>query len=403
MKKLAFLLILFWISLLSSTAQVVTTLPELPNGDKEITLIFDLKLAKDTRAKGLLGKNSDVYLWSGAGTTTAGDAFEYQPAGQTDFSKPLDKAVMTALGNDVWSIKLTPRTYFAVPAAKSIKRLGLLLKNGAGTAQTEDLVISLYDAAFSVAFLNPTQATTVLKKGQNLPISIKTTEKAVLSAELSVGSQVIPAGASLFGFTKDSVISYTKTLNYSDLEQLVSTNTNSSTITIKVQAQAKTNVASTQISVMIPPKNVVENVPTGWLDGINYLSDTKVGLVLYAPLKEFVYVLGDFNNWTVSPTYLMKRSVDGTRYWLEMSNLEKGKEYAFYYLVDGILNVADPYSEKILDPSNDKYISTSTYPNLKTLPSSVTTIASVLQTGQTPYTWKTTNFKRPAKEDLVIY
>ena len=403
MKKLAFLLILFWISLLSSTAQVVTTLPELPNGDKEITLIFDLKLAKDARTKGLLGKNSDVYLWSGAGTTASGDAFEYQPAGQTDFSKPLDKAVMTALGNDVWSIKLTPRTYFAVPAAKSIKRLGLLLKNGAGTAQTEDLFLSLYDAAFSVAFLNPTQATTVLKKGESLPISIKTTEKAVLSAEFSVGSQVISTGASLLGFTKDSVTSYTKTLNYSDLEQLVLTNTNSSTITIKVQAQAKTNVASTQISVMIPPKYVVENVPTGWSDGINYLSDTKVGLVLYAPLKEFVYVLGDFNNWTVSPTYLMKRSVDGTRYWLEMSNLEKGKEYAFYYLVDGILNVADPYSEKILDPSNDKYILTSTYPNLKTLPSSVTTIASVLQTGQTPYTWKTTNFKRPAKEDLVIY
>ncbi len=401
MRKITLLLIFFGISTLISWAQVVTTDPLLPNGDKEITLIFDLKLAKDSRAKGLLGKTSDVYLWSGAGTTATGDAFEYQPAGQTDFSKPLDKALMTSLGNDVWSIKLTPRTYFAVPTSKTIRRLGLLLKNGAGTAQTEDLFVSLYDVGFSIAFLQPTQASSVLKAGQNVPVSIKTTEKAVLTAEVSVGDVVIPAAASLLGFTKDSVESFSKTLNYSDLAALA--NANSSTITIKVQGKGKTGTASTQISLMIPPKYVTENVPATWKDGINYLSDTNVGLVLYAPFKEFVYVLGDFNNWTVSASYLMKRSVDGTRYWLEIPNLEKGKEYAFYYSIDGVLNVADPYSEKILDPSNDKYIPTTTYPNLKTLPSSVTTIASVLQTGQAPYTWKTTNFKRPAKDDLVIY
>lgn len=401
MRKITLLLIFFGISTLISFAQVVTTNPLLPNGDKEITLIFDLKLAKDARAKGLLGKTSDVYVWAGAGTTETGDAFEYQPAGQTDFSKPLDKAVMTALGNDVWSIKLTPRTYFAVPTTKIIKRLGLILKNGAGTAQTEDLFISLYDVGFSIAFLLPTQTASVLKVGQNVPISIKTTEKALLTAEVSVGDVVIPSAASLLGFTKDSVDTFTKTLNYTDLAALA--NANSSTIIIKVQGKGKTGTSTTQISLLIPPKYITENVPATWKDGINYLSDIKVGLVLFAPFKEFVYVLGEFNNWIASSSSLMKRSEDGTRYWLEISNLEKGKEYAFYYSVDGILNVADPYSEKILDPNNDKYIPSATYPSLKTLPSSVTTIASVLQTGQTPYTWKTTNFKRPAKEDLIIY
>ncbi|MEY3918762.1 MAG: hypothetical protein RLZZ132_1098, partial [Bacteroidota bacterium] len=64
----------------SALAQV-TTEEIFPNGDKEITLIFDLKLAKDSRATGLLGKTSDVFLWSGAGDADAGDAFKYQPAG----------------------------------------------------------------------------------------------------------------------------------------------------------------------------------------------------------------------------------------------------------------------------------------------------------------------------------
>jgi hypothetical protein len=56
----------------SALAQV-TTEEIFPNGDKEITLIFDLKLAKDSRASGLLGKTSDVFLWSGAGDADPGD------------------------------------------------------------------------------------------------------------------------------------------------------------------------------------------------------------------------------------------------------------------------------------------------------------------------------------------
>jgi hypothetical protein len=115
----------------SALAQV-TTEEIFPTGDKEITLIFDLKLAKDSRASGLLGKTSDVFLWSGAGDADAGDAFKYQPAGQTNFSVPFEKGKMTSLGNDKWSIKLTPRTYFNVPAGNPIVKLGLLLKSGDG-------------------------------------------------------------------------------------------------------------------------------------------------------------------------------------------------------------------------------------------------------------------------------
>ena len=75
--------ILFFLLFGFSAFAQVTTEEIFPTGDKEITLIFDLKLAKDSRASGLLGKTSDVFLWSGAGDADAGDAFKYQPAGQT--------------------------------------------------------------------------------------------------------------------------------------------------------------------------------------------------------------------------------------------------------------------------------------------------------------------------------
>ncbi|PWK26681.1 alpha amylase catalytic subunit [Arcicella aurantiaca] len=151
------------------------------------------------------------------------------------------------------------------------------------------------------------------------------------------------------------------------------------------------------------PSPIIEALPTGIQDGINYISDTKVILVLFAPKKEFVYAIGDFNNWQADTQSLMKCTPDRNRYWLEIDGLTKGEEYAFQYLINGKLAVGDPYCEKILDPNNDKWISPSVYPNLKVLPSNVTTIASVFQTGQTPYTWKITNFKRPAQSNLVIY
>ena len=41
---------------------------------------------------------------------------------------------------------------------------------------------------------------------------------------------------------------------------------------------------------------------------------------------------------------------DSTWFWLEIDGLTPGQEYAFQYLVDGDLRVADPYSELTLHP-----------------------------------------------------
>ncbi len=58
----------------------------------------------------------------------------------------------------------------------------------------------------------------------------------------------------------------------------------------------------------------------------------------------------------------MKR--DGDYFWITLNHLIPGKEYAFYYLVDGLLDIADPYANKILERKFDKGISPVAYPNL---------------------------------------
>jgi glycosidase len=314
-----------------------------------------------------------------------GDAFQFQPVGQTNFSIPFEKGKMTSLGNSKWSIKLKPRDYYSVPSNIPIKKLGVLLKSGDGKSQTEDFIITMYDNKLNVAFIKPKEKTFFADAGAIIPVVALTSQTADL--ELTVNDISVKTATN-----KDS-LSYSLTVG----------TVSGAVKKVKITSKTATETAFNEFVVTVKPTPTTADLPIGLKDGINYISDTKVTLVLFAPKKEFIYAIGDFNNWQSIPASLMKRTADGNRYWIDIEGLTKGQEYAFQYLVNGTLPVGDPYCEKILDPNNDKGISSITYPNLKFLPDNVKAIASVLQTGQKPYPWKINNFKRPAQDNLVIY
>lgn len=159
-------------------------------------------------------------------------------------------------------------------------------------------------------------------------------------------------------------------------------------------------------TVVVPPVTEAP-VPAGMLDGINLNpgDDTRATLVLYAPLKQFVNVIGDFNNWQRDDTnYLLKKDSSKDRFWIELTGLTPQFNHKYQYLVDGAIRIADPYSTTILDETNDGLINSTTYPNLPAYPNGLTSHAvTLLRTGDTPYNWQVTNFQPPAKTDLVIY
>ncbi|RZK90506.1 MAG: hypothetical protein EOO98_08200, partial [Pedobacter sp.] len=162
--------------------------------------------------------------------------------------------------------------------------------------------------------------------------------------------------------------------------------------------------ASTDGGVVPPPNGQAADLPAGAKDGVAFINNgTSAIVTLYAPGKTSVSLIGEFNNW--SPTAsVMKKTTDGNTWWIQVDNLNPGTEYAYQFLVDGSLKVADPYCEKVLDPANDNYISASTYPNLKAYPTGKTTgIVSTMIANQPAYTWKNANFIRPDRNNLVIY
>jgi 1,4-alpha-glucan branching enzyme len=156
-------------------------------------------------------------------------------------------------------------------------------------------------------------------------------------------------------------------------------------------------------------------LPAGLEHGINIVDNSTVTFVLFdkdknGARKDFAHVVGDFNNWTLSnddQSQMFRDDAAGV-WWITITGLDPTKEYAFQYYMgktgESAFRVADPYSRKILDPSNDHYIPESTYPaSGRTYPDGAIGIVSVFKTVEESYSWKVTNFEIPSRDNLVIY
>ncbi|HHH54994.1 MAG TPA: T9SS type A sorting domain-containing protein, partial [Bacteroidetes bacterium] len=179
-----------------------------------------------------------------------------------------------------------------------------------------------------------------------------------------------------------------------------------STGTHFVEITAITDTLSKSVSFhyTVPDIDLIADLPTGIEDGITIKNDSTIILTLYAPGKEHVFAIGDFNDWKINTDYQLSNTSDGKRWWIELHGLDPNEEYAFQYLVDGKIKIGDPYTEYVLDPWNDKYIPNSVFPNLKSYPEGKTSgIVSVFTTKKDDFEWNHDDFQKPEKEKLIIY
>lgn len=351
----------------------ITTEPALPIANQLVTITFDS--SKESR----LGKfTGDLYAHTGVIIV-----------GETDWQHVIgswgnntNQPKLTNKGNGIYELEITPdiTTYYSVPGGETITKIAMVFRSSDGNSQTNNLFINVYQEGLIVKITEPVSDGIFAK---NVPV--------VISATASVSS-----GLKLF---------VNETLLTQNTGSEISTNysfTESGTFWLIAEATANNETLRDSSWIFIRENVVTESKPPSYKKGINYPTDTSTALVLWAPLKEFVFVLGDFNDWKLTNEFQMKK--DGDFFWLDIPNLESGKEYVFQYLIDGEIKIADPYTEKISDPWNDKYITNEVYPNLIQYPENKTDgIASVLQPGQEDYSWEITDFQIPEKEKLVIY
>lgn len=401
MKKLllsALMCIFFGATLL---AQVTTVPAIIQKGYKgEITIIYN----PNGGNKGMVGA-TQCYAHTGISY----NGKDWQQTGEWRDMKPKYKMTKNADGN--WELKITPDiyTYYGVAETTDITRICIVFNDGkiggkdgtkeGKTASGGDFYIDLQEKGLAVVWdVNVPEVTT---QNEEITFMCHASEKATLT--LSLNGQVIKSVAD--------------TIAMECSLQLVDIGNN--TIELKGEADGVTKTLTT--TTYVAQSAVQAKRPDGIEMGIYYREDdpTQVTLCTFAAANkvkdkpsvlipaQHVYVVGDFNNWTISEQYQLKQ--DSAWFWITLNNLIPQREYAFQYIVvraDGrVVRISDLFSEKVLHP-DDKYEPKTLNPQLKPYPIKADgSYVTVFQTNQERYQWSdaTLNFKRPNKNNLIIY
>ncbi|NBR56727.1 MAG: 1,4-alpha-glucan-branching protein, partial [Chitinophagia bacterium] len=351
--------------------------------------------------KNLQNFTGDVYVHIGVITNLSANssAWKYVPSfsvwGGTDA-----RIKCTSIGNNKWTYTIPGnlRAFFGITdASEKILKIAILFRTAAGVKlaneDNSDMFLSVVDNQFQVKidtpFLQPLYQPQFEAIKKAIGDTIFINAKASADANLSIYFN----DTLLKSMTNTSSLSAFKIINRLGTQKVLVVGDNGST------------TSKDSLGFLVAGAISIKDLPSGVSDGINYhAGDTSVTLVLYAPKKTSVTVMGDFNNWTPTLSDVMNMTKDSARFWIKINGLKAGQEYAYQYLIDDNLRVADYNTEKILDPNNDASIPAATYPNLKAYPTGKTTgIVGVFQTAKPKYQWKDAGFVRPNKKNLIIY
>jgi glycosidase len=364
-------------------AQILTVDPVFPSVDDTVTILYDA-----TQGNAALLGVAPVYAHTGVITSQSTSPSDWRYV-KSAWGVADPNVLMQNLGNNLHRIKYHIRSYYGIPQSETVLKLAFVFRNANGSivgrdTDGSDIFYDVYGGSgLETAFLTP-ESGRILAQGDTF--SVKAASSAPSTLTLFVNN-----------------VQVAQATNAKKITHLISAGPEGS-YWIKLRAESGANVKTDSIYYVVRGAVTTAAPPAGLQEGITYVDGQTVRLALYAPRKEFVYVLGDFNDWRPNPAYFMKRSPDSALWWLEINGLMPGQEYAFQYLVDGSINIADPYADKVLDPWNDGFIPAVTYPNLKPYPAGKASgIVSVLQTNQQPYAWQNNSFSRPANRDLIVY
>ncbi len=365
-------------------AQVYTD-PYFPRADQPVTIYFDATQGTG----GLANCNCNVYLHTGLITN--------QSTSSSDW-----KHVVTSWGvaNPAWQMTPVPgqpnlfrfdittsiRQFYNAPANTTILKMAFVFRNANGSIEGKgpggsDIFYDVYptNLPFTALLLQPNQRSIIAAEGSTIAV------RMVASAPGDI--QILDNG-NLVTQTTGTELNWTLTATAGEH-------------TIEVVATSGASEIRESFGYAVPQTLTPLDPPAGSRLGISYMGDTAVRLSLFAPNKQYAFVVGSFNNWAPKQ---MNRSADGSTYWTDISGLEPGGYHTFQYLLDGNIRIADPYSTLVLDPAHDPWIPASTWPNLPPYPTGrANGIVSLIQPGATQYQWQSQNFQRPPKEKLVIY
>jgi len=375
MKYLWFALLNIFLIINFSFAQIITTNPLYPVATQSVVLTFD---AANTALAGYTG---DIYAHTGVNLTDGRNWQHVIGSWGNNATQPK----LTRVSTNIYTLDISPsaNSFYSVGTGEVVKQIAIVFRSSDGLKQTADLTVEVFQPSNSITILKPDSAQ-VYSPGE----TIELTAVALFADSVAV-------------YVNDVFING---IHSNNITEIVTASISGKT-KVKFEAMSSSITISDSTSFFVRNPNTIADLPASNLeDGINYIDNNTVTLVLYAPNKQFAFLKSSVDDWKISLNNQMNRTPDEKRYWITLSGLSPAQEYGFQYVIDGSITVPDAYADKILDPWNDRYINSTIYPNLMPYPEEKTSgVVSVFQTAQTPYIWQTQNFVRPEKKDLVIY
>jgi len=397
--KIVFKICAFLFLSISIYSQPVYTDPEFPTEYDSITVFLDTTQPGLTE---LLNYTGTLYAHTGVNTNFG--SWQHVIG---DWGNNTNQPALERLGQNFYKLTIGfPRQFYSViDPTEHINQLALVFRSADGSLQSRpNIFLDIFENGLTVIVANPEVAVELgdpqrspafVKQGESVEIKIKVVEIGTELTDLS-----LYIDNSLVTQTTSDSLNYL--FNYSDYPP-------GPHDVLAVGLDTAGISDSTLFMMFVNPLIVNLPPPVGVNPGININDPTNLTFLLFAPDKDFVYLLGDFNDWKVETDYFLNRWAEGPDdvvWWITLDNISVGIEIAYQYFVDGdrIKRIGDPFGHKVLDPWNDQSIDPVTYPNLKPYPEGKTLYpVTTFQTGQSPYPWQITNFEKPPKEELVIY
>lgn len=365
-------------------ASQVTCSPGFPVTDSDVTIYYN-----SSDGNGALNNFAGpIYAHLGVITNLSTGPNDWKYV-QTQWGVADPKGLMLNAGSNFWSKSFNIRAFFGIPVDETVLKLAFVFRNQNGSivgraADGSDIYYDVYpdDGALRTRFIKPIASDFLTQAGNNIVVEAITS----LNSDLKLLDN---------GLVIESSTGIELTTNIS---------AGTGYHVLQFIAESGLQSDTSEFTYLVPSPVSSIDPPSGTELGINLIDSNSVRLCLYAPGKQNVFVVGDFNNWIPNPNFQMNRSLDGKRWWLDVVDLSPGISYKFQYLVDGVLKIADPLSTLILDPWNDAYITAETFPNLPAYPTGKTTgIVSLFQTSPTPYFWTAVEYEKPDQTRLTIY
>jgi 1,4-alpha-glucan branching enzyme len=392
-------LALLFLCQISFSQAIVSLSPAFPTENEAVTITFDASQGN----AGLAGLPSGQQVYAHIGALiNNGTSWQFVVG---NWGTADNRVLMTRVGNsDIYTISLNPsiRQWFqtnnngsaTIPAGSTITGMAMVFRNANGsregkTASNGDIFVQIASPGMFAAAItsHPQQNSLLINETASVTFTGQSSSNATLTFFLN--SNVVATASSnivTFNATTANMPAGLNTLVFSAND-------------------GGTEIRDT-ILVTRHSTPLTQSVPSGREEGIFYPNENSAYLQVRAPGKDFIYVLGDFNDWSYRPEYQLRKTPDGQFFWIEIEGLTPGVEYRFQYHIDwqGI-RVTDAYVEKVVDPWNDQWIPASVYPNPTPYPvGKAQGIVGILNTRPEQYVWDNSyTYTAPPQSDLIIY